>query len=359
MTVLLSDGRQGLATAFREVLETFAADVDLTRGVFLKPNIVFAAKPEGGDVTPPSFVGAFIVALRERRPGLDIVTGDGVAVGCDPARNFEVSGYARLSRELDVPLVDLHGAERTPVAWRSGELELPSVALERTYINVPILKYSSACVVSGALKNQKGLLTPAMKKQFHLLGLHELIAELNVAVKPSLTRHGLQPFLRPERGPRRGQLRRGRRHGLPAARHRGAGARAGGQKRGRVRGRVPHAGRRRRAAPRGRPSGGPGGQAARTAAPVVQSAGLHGLPGSLSGCEGRCSEARKPGGEVEAAHVFGTRRRDSHGDRPSVAEGVPDGDLRRLLHPRVAKDNGYVYVPGCPPSLADLYDHLP
>jgi hypothetical protein len=66
-------------------------------------------------------------------------------------------------------------------------LKLPCVALDRTYINLPMLKPSSACVISGALKNQKGLLLPAAKKRFHRLGLHEPIAELNAVVQPSLT----------------------------------------------------------------------------------------------------------------------------------------------------------------------------
>ena len=93
----------------------------------------------------------------------------------------------KLAHELNVPLLDLHSAERKTVAWKFGKLELPCVALERTYINLPILKPSSACVISGALKNQKGLLLPAMKKQFHRLGLHEQIAELNAVVQPALT----------------------------------------------------------------------------------------------------------------------------------------------------------------------------
>ncbi len=26
---------------------------------------------------------------------------------------------------------------------------------------------------------------------------------------------------------------------------------------------------------------------------------------------------------------------------------------------RVAKEGGYIHIPGCPPTLDDLYDHLP
>lgn len=187
MAVLLGDGRKDLRAVFHHILDTFISDTDYSRGIFIKPNIVFPVGPESGEITSPAFVKALISALRERRSNIDIILGEGVAAGCDPRENFQVSGYAELARELNVPLLDLNSAERKTVAWKFGKLDLPRVALERTYINLPILKASSACVISGALKNQKGLVLPAVKKQFHRHGLHEQIAELNAVVQPSLT----------------------------------------------------------------------------------------------------------------------------------------------------------------------------
>jgi uncharacterized protein (DUF362 family) len=187
MAVLLSDGRKNLKDAFHRILDNFKADIDYSRGIFIKPNIVFAVKPRSGEITSPSFVRILISALRERHSNIDIILGEGVATGCDPQENFRISGYARLADELNVPLLDLNCVERKTVAWKFGKLELPCVALERTYINLPVLKPSSACVISGALKNQKGLLLPEVKKRFHRLGLHEQIAELNTVVQPSLS----------------------------------------------------------------------------------------------------------------------------------------------------------------------------
>jgi len=148
---------------------------------------VFPVGPGSREITSPAFVTALIVVLRARHSQVDIVLGEGVAAGCDPLENFRVSGYARLADELNVPLIDLNTAERTTVPWKFGKLELPWIVVDRTYINLPILKASSACIVSGALKNQKGLVLPATKKKFHCLGLHEQIAELNAAVQPALT----------------------------------------------------------------------------------------------------------------------------------------------------------------------------
>ncbi len=168
-------------------MDAFLAGLDPARGVFIKPNVVFPVRPAGGEITSPRVVAALVEALRERYAGIDILLGEGVAAGRAAAENFRVSGYAGLAEDLRVPLIDLDGAERVTVDWKFGRLALPRAALERVYVNLPILKPSSACVISGALKNQKGLLLPAVKKQFHRLGLHEPIAELNAAVRPALT----------------------------------------------------------------------------------------------------------------------------------------------------------------------------
>ncbi len=187
MTVLLSCGQKDQQAAIHRILDVFLKEEDYARGIFIKPNIVFPVRPESGEITKPAFVRALILALRERRADVDIVIGEGVAAGCDPQENFKVSGYADLARELNVPLLDLHCIKRKSVEWKFGKLDLPSMVYERTYINLPILKPSSACTISGALKNQKGLVAPSMKKHFHRMGLHEQVAELNNIVKPSLT----------------------------------------------------------------------------------------------------------------------------------------------------------------------------
>jgi uncharacterized protein (DUF362 family) len=187
MTVLLSNGHKRVKETLHHILDTFSGDIDVNRGIFIKPNIVFPVKPGSNEITSSALVKNLITALRERYTNIDIVIGEGVAAGCDPLENFRVSGYTDLAHALDIPLLDLHGVERKIFAWKFGKLALPSIALERTYINLPILKPSSACVISGALKNQKGLLLPTDKKRFHRLGLHEQIAELNRIIQPSLT----------------------------------------------------------------------------------------------------------------------------------------------------------------------------
>jgi len=193
----VSDGQKNLKDTLNRILDTFLTDVDYNRGIFIKPNIVFPVKPRSGEITSPSLVKALITALRGQLNNIDIVLGEGVAAGCDPIENFHVSGYTKLADELNIQLFDLNCAERKTIKWKFGKLKLPLIALERTYINLPILKPSSACVISGALKNQKGLLLPELKKHFHRLGLQEQIAELNTVMKPSLTIMDCSNFFNP------------------------------------------------------------------------------------------------------------------------------------------------------------------
>lgn len=187
MSVLISSSLENLSESMRQILNTYLKDADFRRGVFIKPNIVFPARPESGEITSPTLVRSLVGELRELHEYVDIIIGEGVAAGCDPAENFRFSGYTELAEELNVPLLDLNQAERKSRAWKFGKLDLPCAALERIYINLPILKPSSACIISGALKNQKGLLLPETKKQFHRHGLHEQITELNQAIHPDLT----------------------------------------------------------------------------------------------------------------------------------------------------------------------------
>ncbi|MDY7037223.1 MAG: DUF362 domain-containing protein, partial [Thermodesulfobacteriota bacterium] len=187
MPVYIEKENRDPKEAIRKILHTFRDKIDTSKGVFLKPNIVFPVREKSGEITRHKIVRALVDVLREIDPNLEIVIAEGTAAGTIPAENFKVSGYAKLAEELRVHLLDLNQVEHIKLKWKYGILRLPKIAFDKTYINLPILKSSSAAGISGAMKNQKGLLLPNMKKGFHKLGLHEPIAHLNKAVQPNLT----------------------------------------------------------------------------------------------------------------------------------------------------------------------------
>jgi uncharacterized protein (DUF362 family) len=187
MAVLITGQQNEIKQSVRAIFNYFKGDIDFSKGVFLKPNIVFPVNARSGEITRLNFIQSIVEVLRKDFGVTDIVIGEGTAAGTVPHVNFKVSGYSNLAKKLNVDLLDLHEAERVTLKWKYGTIDLPKIIFDRAYINLPILKSSSAAIMSGAMKNQKGLLSPETKKRFHRLGLHEPIAALAAILQPSLT----------------------------------------------------------------------------------------------------------------------------------------------------------------------------
>ena len=185
--IQIVDAARDIRSALGKVLDRFSTRIDPGRGIFLKPNIVFPLGDRSGEITRLAVVRSLVEQLRERHGNIDIVIGEGTAAGTNALENFRISGFSKLAHSLGVRLLDLDKEDRIMVPWEFGQLGIPAIALQRTYINLPILKPSSAVLISGALKNQKGLLLPSLKKQFHQKGLHDRLAHLNKVLQPSLT----------------------------------------------------------------------------------------------------------------------------------------------------------------------------
>jgi uncharacterized protein (DUF362 family) len=187
LSVLIAKANRNLREAMENILRAYESRIDSSSGVFIKPNIVFPLSEKSGQITRHRIVRALIESLREKYRGIHIVLGEGTAAGTVPQENFDISGYSALAREYGLELLDLDRVERVSEKWKYGVLKLPKIVREKTYINLPILKQSSAAVISGAMKNQKGLLLPEIKKAFHRWGLHEPIAQLDAVIQPDLT----------------------------------------------------------------------------------------------------------------------------------------------------------------------------
>ena len=61
--------------SIRKILEAFKANLDLSKGIFLKPNIVFPVKEKSGEITRHKVVRSLIEILREIDPNVDIIKG--------------------------------------------------------------------------------------------------------------------------------------------------------------------------------------------------------------------------------------------------------------------------------------------
>ncbi|MFH1502976.1 MAG: DUF362 domain-containing protein [Candidatus Eisenbacteria bacterium] len=181
MSVFLSEVRKydvaAIEAAIERGLEALGLDLEGKRTALLKPNIVMGADPKTAIVTNPVVVEALVSVLRKR--GLEEISiADGPGVGLNVDEVFEVTGYRALAERLGVRLINFNTAERRERPWKYGTLGVPAVLEDADlYVNVPKLKTHGYTTVTLSIKNHKGMLCEEDKKLDHHLGLHRPLAE--------------------------------------------------------------------------------------------------------------------------------------------------------------------------------------
>ncbi|MBD3367938.1 MAG: DUF362 domain-containing protein [Candidatus Eisenbacteria bacterium] len=175
-----------IADFVRRALLELELDLDGRRSALLKPNLVIAAKPSTAIVTHPAVTEAVVLVLREH--GIDRITiADGPGVGLDVPEVFRVTGYDALAERLGVELVSFNDAERRDREWKYGTIGVPVVLEDADlYVNLPKMKTHGYTRVTLSVKNHKGMLSEAAKKQDHQLGLHDPLAQHAGIVPPHL-----------------------------------------------------------------------------------------------------------------------------------------------------------------------------
>lgn len=178
------DAKQ-LVPLIRDAIEGLDLNLEGKRTALLKPNIVIPAKPETGIITHPAVLEA-VAGVLEEEGFDDIVIGEGSGLGTDESMIFETADYKKLEKGK-VRLVNLNEAERVEIKWKYGTLKIPKLVADADlYVNIPKMKTHGQTTVTLSMKNQKGVLSHADKKRFHMKGLHEPIVELAKVVKPDL-----------------------------------------------------------------------------------------------------------------------------------------------------------------------------
>ncbi|HMA86299.1 MAG TPA: DUF362 domain-containing protein [Desulfosalsimonadaceae bacterium] len=165
--------------------------------ILLKPNLV-TSMPHPV-TTSTACCRAVIQYIRACSPA-DIIIAEGTGDPCETTHEvFDKLGYTRLSKELDVPLLDLNTEpveqSKNPDCPRLPELFLPRIADTHFIISLPVLKVHTLSKFTGSLKNMMGFAPPAHyagaggiwnKAAFHQ-GLQQAIIDLNRYRTPDLT----------------------------------------------------------------------------------------------------------------------------------------------------------------------------
>ncbi|MFQ6131780.1 MAG: DUF362 domain-containing protein [Armatimonadota bacterium] len=175
-----------LVTAAVEAIGGMAAFVQAGDAVVIKPNLGFATPPVQGATTHPEVLSEVIRLVKAERPGEVIVCdrpidgGDLFKVnGAEAVCQAEqVSLYAAVNENMfeDVLIGGEH-VRRQPIIKDILECDV--------YIDLPVAKQHNATDVCLSMKNQLGSIW--RPQDFHNWGLHECIAELAKALRPTLS----------------------------------------------------------------------------------------------------------------------------------------------------------------------------
>jgi hypothetical protein len=108
-------------------------------------------------------------------------------VGDSTARGVKVLGYDSLCARYGVPFIDGQKDAYTKITSAGVSMEVCKTVADGCFlVSLPVLKGHCQTGMTCALKNMKGILSNASKRNFHNLGLHKPIAALNAAYSAGL-----------------------------------------------------------------------------------------------------------------------------------------------------------------------------
>lgn len=164
--------------------------------ILIKPNLVNESPPPV--TTPADICRATAQWLRENTNAEIILAEGSGSLQMDTLQVFEELGYGRLSRDMNIPLVDLNEVPTVTLADAScsifPEFHMPKIIMESYLISVPVLKAHSLAQITGAMKSMVGCAPPRhyqadghwKKSAFHSR-TQQSIVELNRYRTPDLS----------------------------------------------------------------------------------------------------------------------------------------------------------------------------
>jgi len=189
-----TDDEHGIRNAVREAVNNIGGMADIVKSgntVIIKPN--FVAVPSErltGAVTRWEVCKAVADIVLEL--GAKPIIAESSAAGVDTEKVIEATDYTQL-RNQGYEVIDL---KKTPAVT----MEVPGggkvfndmktwelVQKADVIISVPVLKTHDQTEVTLSLKNIKGLISDAHKKDFHRYGVLEGVVDMITAFKPKMT----------------------------------------------------------------------------------------------------------------------------------------------------------------------------
>ena len=155
--------------------------------ILIKPNFGCHKNTLTGATTDLRMLVALIQKLQNQGYS-NIIVGDGGMAGYLKVDILDYLGVPALCKKYGVPVIDLNKDEAVSTKLLSGScVRISKTALESQVIDFAKLKTHVLATVTLGIKNLLGCVVGSDKRQIHLHGLHENLANLPSIIKPHLT----------------------------------------------------------------------------------------------------------------------------------------------------------------------------
>jgi len=169
-----------------KVLKTIEEELKKANKILLKPNIV-SHEPYPTTTHPEVLETCleFILNLNK-----EILVADGPASDAGNSKKIIAEHPLRkVCGKFGIPLMDLNSGPMKKMKTQSFEFNFSTIPFGYDFIiSLPVLKAHEGCGITGALKNQFGLISPRDRIALHITpwkSIHRAIAEINLAIKPN------------------------------------------------------------------------------------------------------------------------------------------------------------------------------
>jgi uncharacterized protein (DUF362 family) len=169
-----------------KALEKVEEELVGAKKILLKPNIVsFEPYPT---TTHPEVLETcleFILNLKK-----EVLVADGPASDAGNSQKIiKEHPLKKVCDKFQLPLIDLCSGPMKEIKTKVSKLKISTIPFEYDFtISLPVLKSHEGCTITGALKNQFGLLAGKDRIILHAApwkDIHKAIAEINLIARPN------------------------------------------------------------------------------------------------------------------------------------------------------------------------------
>ncbi len=194
-SVALVKCENNIQNSLREGLKLIGGFGNLKKLVLIKPNICTISDDTGYSVTRIDIIEAIIELLFEIDKELSVKIVESNSQSKNTMEAFERFGYRALADRMtekgyDVSLLDLSVPPLMSIQYTSPDSDTLEISTtlykpEKYFISVAVSKTHPTTFITGALKNQFGLIARKDQARYHPR-IDNVIVDLNQFVKPDL-----------------------------------------------------------------------------------------------------------------------------------------------------------------------------